>query len=95
MHTLAVGRTSTSRSTGVPLDAATPRARKAGARPRIAIPEDACAAYASAGYEQSVQNLAGSGLDSDNVFSDGYQSQLATASGSPEEGMTLALNVGV
>ena len=34
--------------------------------------------YATAGYEQSVQNLAGTSLDSDMVFSDGYKSQLAS-----------------
>ena len=29
------------------------------------------------------------------VFADGYSTQLATAGGSPQEGMTIALNVGV
>jgi protocatechuate 3,4-dioxygenase beta subunit len=63
---------------------------------QLAIPQDACeAAYASAGYEQSVQNLAQTSLDSDMVFSDGYASQLAQATGSVDAGYTLALNVGV
>jgi protocatechuate 3,4-dioxygenase beta subunit len=63
---------------------------------QIALPEDACArVYATAGYEGSAQNLAGTSLASDNVFSDGYSTQLGTAGGSPEQGMTVALNVGV
>ena len=63
---------------------------------QIALPEQACAqVYATAGYEQSVQNLAGTSLDSDMVFSDGYKSQLATVSGDVTSGYTLSLNVGV
>ena len=63
---------------------------------QIALPEDACrTVYATSGYEQSVQNLAGTSLDADMVFSDGYSTQLGTAGGSPSGGMTLALNVGV
>ena len=63
---------------------------------QIALPEDACTkVFATAGYEQSVQNMKSSSLDTDNVFSDGYASQLATASGSVSDGMTLKLNVGV
>ncbi|MDA0180901.1 hypothetical protein OJ997_11400 [Solirubrobacter phytolaccae] len=63
---------------------------------QLAIPQDTCeVVYATAGYEQSVQNLAGTSLDSDMVFSDGYKSQLASVSGSVEDGYTLTLNVGV
>jgi protocatechuate 3,4-dioxygenase beta subunit len=63
---------------------------------QIAIPQDACdAAYATDRYAQSVQNLANTSLDGDMVFSDGYASQLATASGTPDSGITLKLNVGV
>src|SRR5262245_41512446 len=63
---------------------------------QIALPEDACRrVYATEGYEQSAANLAGTSLASDMVFADGYSAQLARASGSPREGMTLALNVGV
>jgi len=63
---------------------------------QIALPEDACKlVYATAGYEQSVQNLAQTSLATDNVFSDGFSAQLGTASGSPNQGMTIALNVGV
>jgi protocatechuate 3,4-dioxygenase beta subunit len=63
---------------------------------QIALPQDACdAVYATDGYEQSVQNLAQTSLDSDMVFSDGYASQLAAWSGSPSDGIALRLNVGV
>ena len=63
---------------------------------QIALPKDACeAVYATTGYEQSVQNLAQTSLDTDNVFSDGYAGQLASWSGSPDEGIALKLNVGV
>lgn len=63
---------------------------------QLAIPQDVCeAVYATTGYEASVQNLAGTSLDSDMVFSDGHASQLARVTGSVEDGYTLALNVGV
>jgi protocatechuate 3,4-dioxygenase beta subunit len=69
-----------------------------GARPRLtsqlALPEGACAeAYAASGYEKSVGNLARTSLDSDMVFSDGYESQLATVSGSASSGFTATLAV--
>jgi len=63
---------------------------------QLALPEDACAqVYATAGYEQSVENLAQTSLATDMVFSDGYSTQLGTVSGSAAEGMTVRLNVGV
>jgi protocatechuate 3,4-dioxygenase beta subunit len=63
---------------------------------QLAIPQDACdAAYASAGYEQSAQTLAQLSLDSDMVFADGYEQQLATAEGDPDGGYALTLAVGV
>jgi protocatechuate 3,4-dioxygenase beta subunit len=63
---------------------------------QLAIPKDVCdAVYATDGYEQSVQNLAQTSLDTDNVFSDGYSSQLASWSGSPDDKIALKLNVGV
>jgi protocatechuate 3,4-dioxygenase beta subunit len=63
---------------------------------QIALPQGACdAAYATDGYEQSIQNLAQTSLDSDMVFSDGYASQLADWSGSAGDGIALRLNVGV
>ena len=63
---------------------------------QLALPEDACATvYATAGYEQSVSNLAQTSLDSDMVFSDGYDDQLATVTGSVGDGMTATLTIGV
>jgi protocatechuate 3,4-dioxygenase beta subunit len=63
---------------------------------QIALPKDVCdLVFATSGYEQSVENLGGTSLESDMVFSDGYASQLAKASGDVERGITLSLNVGV
>ncbi len=77
------------------LDAATAASSKLRTS-QIALPEDVCdRVFAAPGYEQSVQNLAGTSLESDMVFSDGYAGQLAKASGDVEQGITLSLNVGV
>jgi protocatechuate 3,4-dioxygenase beta subunit len=77
------------------LDAATAGSSKLTTS-QLAIPKDVCdAVYATPGYEQSVQNLAGTSLDSDMVFSDGYSSQLASWSGDPADRIALKLNVGV
>jgi protocatechuate 3,4-dioxygenase beta subunit len=63
---------------------------------QLALPKEACElVYATGGYEQSVSNLAQTSLDSDNVFSDGYASQLATTTGTVDGGMSVKLNVGV
>jgi protocatechuate 3,4-dioxygenase beta subunit len=63
---------------------------------QIALPEDACKlVYATSGYEQSVSNLSQSSLDSDNIFSDGYSLQMATVTGTVDDGMTIKLNVAV
>ena len=51
--------------------------------------------YATAGYEQSVQNLARTSLAGDNVFSDGYSLQLGTVTGDVDGGMKVTLNVPV
>jgi protocatechuate 3,4-dioxygenase beta subunit len=63
---------------------------------QIALPKATCdLVYATDGYERSVQNLAQASLETDNVFSDGHASQLATASGTVDSGIALKLNVGV
>lgn len=63
---------------------------------QLAFPQDTCEeVYATPGYEASVQNLARTSLDTDNVFSDGYSLQLATMTGSVGEGYTATLNVPV
>ena len=52
--------------------------------------------YATAGYEQSVRNLAQISLQSDNVFGDdGGIHQIATMSGSVASGYAAVLTVGV
>jgi hypothetical protein len=52
--------------------------------------------YATSGYEQSVANLSGMSLSTDNVFSDdGGASQLATATGDIDDGYTIKLPVRV
>jgi protocatechuate 3,4-dioxygenase beta subunit len=64
---------------------------------QIALPEDSCGAvFATAGYEQSVQNLQQVSLASDNVFGDdGGARQLGAVSGTVEEGYTVELTVPV
>ena len=63
---------------------------------QLALPEDVCrTVYASPGYERSVSNLSRVSLSSDNVFSDGVSLQLATVTGSVEQGYTASLTVPV
>ena len=64
---------------------------------QLAIPEDTCReVYGVAdGYDASVDTLDAVSLDSDMVFSDGYSLQLATVTGSADEGYTFSLNVPV
>ena len=77
------------------LDAATSGGAKLKTS-QLALPENVCdTVYATSGYEQSVSNLAQTSLDTDMVFSDGYASQLATVSGTVDDGLTIKLNVGV
>ena len=63
---------------------------------QIALPEAVCKqVYATDGYEQSVTNLARTSLATDNVFSDGWQTQLGTMTGSVDSGLTVGLTVPV
>jgi protocatechuate 3,4-dioxygenase beta subunit len=63
---------------------------------QLALPQDVCeTVYATDGYDASVANLARVSLDTDMVFSDGYSLQLATVTGSVDDGYTIALNVPV
>jgi len=63
---------------------------------QLALPKDACdAVYATDGYSTSIRNLAQTSLDSDNVFRDGYASQIATVTGSVSAGYAAALAVPV
>ena len=63
---------------------------------QLALPEKVCSTvYATSGYEQSVRNLAGTSLSSDNVFSDGWAQQLATVTGDVSAGYVANLVVPV
>jgi protocatechuate 3,4-dioxygenase beta subunit len=63
---------------------------------QMALPEEACkAAYATAGYEQSLQNLSKVSLETDNVFGDGYDLQIPTITGGPTNGYSLNFSCAV
>jgi protocatechuate 3,4-dioxygenase beta subunit len=61
---------------------------------QLAFPQDACElVYATDGYEASVANLADTPLDSDMVFRDGVDEQMATLSGDVTSGLTASLTL--
>ena len=62
---------------------------------QLALPEDVCnVVFATAGYEQSVQNLAQTSLERDMVFGDdGAAHQIPTTAGSVADGYTCELVV--
>jgi protocatechuate 3,4-dioxygenase beta subunit len=63
---------------------------------QLAFPKDVCeAVYATDGYQASVRNLAQTSLETDNVFRDGHDSQLATVTGSVSAGYVATLPVPV
>lgn len=64
---------------------------------QLALPEDICNdVYSGAeGYDSSLSTFAGVSLDSDMVFSDGHSLQMATVTGSVDDGYTVTLNVPV
>ena len=63
---------------------------------QLALPEDACAAvYGTEGYSDSVANLSSLSLETDNVFSDGAEDQVATVTGDPTAGYVSTLTVTV
>ncbi|MGE0598181.1 MAG: intradiol ring-cleavage dioxygenase [Dehalococcoidia bacterium] len=63
---------------------------------QLALPEDVCkTVYATDGYAASVRNLAQTSLGTDNVFRDGWTTQLATVTGSIADGYVASLIVGV
>ncbi|MGI5132221.1 intradiol ring-cleavage dioxygenase [Pseudonocardia sp. CA-107938] len=72
-------------------------ANNAIATSQVALPQDVCTAvYAQPGYQQSVTNLARITLASDTVFRDDNAAhQLATVTGDPTAGYTVALTAGV
>lgn len=63
---------------------------------QLALPEDVCqVVYATQEYSQSARFLSELSLETDNVFRDGVESQLATVTGDPTSGYTVQLTVGV
>jgi protocatechuate 3,4-dioxygenase beta subunit len=63
---------------------------------QLALPADACdLVFATSGYEQSVRTFAQSSLDSDNVFSDGSAQQVATVTGTVDDGMVVELSLAI
>ena len=70
--------------------------RNARVTSQLALPEATCEqVYGASGYESSARNLDRSSLDSDMVFRDGVDLQLATVTGSNSAGYTARLTVGV
>lgn len=72
-------------------------ASKAIATSQVALPKATCdLVYAQSGYQASVENLAETSLQTDNVFGDdGGVSQLATVSGDVASGLSVSLAAGV
>jgi protocatechuate 3,4-dioxygenase beta subunit len=63
---------------------------------QMALPEATSqAVYATSGYEQSLSNMSRVSLDSDNVFSDGYDLQMPTVTGDPSSGYQLSFSCAV
>lgn len=65
---------------------------------QLALPEDICQQVyeSSDGYEASVGTLADLSIESDGIFSDGYDLQVATMSGRADDGdLRLALTIPV
>ena len=61
---------------------------------QLAFPKSTCEqAYAAAGYEKSVGNLDRVSLETDMVFRDGVDHQLATMSGDSITGFTASLTI--
>jgi hypothetical protein len=82
---------------GGPDQAGIADASSAIATSQVALPKTACdQVYARSGYQASVANLARLSLADDNVFGDdGGARQLATTTGDPGAGFTVALAVPV
>ncbi|HEY0474214.1 MAG TPA: intradiol ring-cleavage dioxygenase [Kribbella sp.] len=72
-------------------------AGKISSTSQLALPAEICqTVYATSGYDGSTQNLARTSLQSDNVFGDdGGVHQLATVTGSVQDGYMARLTVGV
>jgi protocatechuate 3,4-dioxygenase beta subunit len=63
---------------------------------QLAFPVATCnEVYATSGYASSASNFARISFASDNIFSDGYATQLATLTGNSTEGYLATLVVGI
>lgn len=63
---------------------------------QLALPEDVSTqVYSSAQYDGSAENLDAITLESDNVFSDGWDMQLATVTGGADTGYQVSIDVPV
>lgn len=64
---------------------------------QIALPQQSCEQVFAhdSGYARSVTNLSRVSLDSDNVFGDGWDAELAIVTGSPADRMLVSLTIGV
>lgn len=64
---------------------------------QIALPEDACKKvyHYDEGYGDSAKNISNMKLDSDSVFGDGSDAQLATVSGDPDSALLVTMTIGV
>jgi protocatechuate 3,4-dioxygenase beta subunit len=61
---------------------------------QLAMPDAECVAvYADDRYGDSTSNLAALSLDTDGIFQDGYDDQLATLQGDPATGYTATLTI--
>ncbi|HSH05531.1 MAG TPA: intradiol ring-cleavage dioxygenase [Anaerolineae bacterium] len=63
---------------------------------QLALPADVCqAVYATPPYQESASYLSRLSLETDGVFRDGADLQLATAEGDPNTGYTIRLTIGI
>ncbi|ACL24707.1 intradiol ring-cleavage dioxygenase [Chloroflexus aggregans] len=63
---------------------------------QLALPEEICRqVYADAQYGNSLRNLGQLSLERDGIFRDGWQTQMATVTGSVNDGFVARLTVGV
>jgi protocatechuate 3,4-dioxygenase beta subunit len=63
---------------------------------QLAFPKDVCdTVYATDGYSESVSNLGRLSIDTDMVFRDGYDQQMAAVTGSVGRGYTATLTIPV
>jgi protocatechuate 3,4-dioxygenase beta subunit len=63
---------------------------------QLAFPKDVCdTVYATDGYSRSVTNLSELSLETDGIFSDGHDQQMAAMKGGTAQGYTATLTVPV